>query len=353
MLIDFECLTLEITRRCGMKCAHCMRGEAQDVQINFDVIQNLCKKVGRIEHLNITGGEPSLEPTALKYLVFYLKSYNCRIGNFFCATNAQKYSKEFADALTELYHYCEQPELCMLTISIDQFHSDADPLALTEYRKLPFYNPINEKGNIPKSNILDEGRANDNGIGMFSMPINPYIYDLKLDGFHAKVGDRLYINVFGDLLLDADMSYKTQESESIGNILSQSLLEIIMANTFKIPDHWHEPEAQEIYCIHVTTDEDIFIKGAFEDRRFFPTAREALAAYHRIIHNIHVTPINPDIGEVPDGLKLVTEGLDENSTRCIGMKINYVMPDEATHKTVVIEVLRCPLGGNFDAYVKR
>ena len=352
MLIDFECLTLEITRRCGMKCAHCMRGEPQDVQIDFDVIQTLCKKVGRIDHLNITGGEPSLEPNALRYFLFYLKNYNCRIGSFFCATNAQRYSKEFADILTDFYHYCEHPECCMLTISVDQFHSEADPLALQEYRKLPFYNPINEKGNIPESNILDEGRANDNGIGMFSIPISQYIYDVKPEADRVKVGDRVYINVFGDVLLDADMSYLTQENESIGNILSQSLLEIIMANTFKIPEHWHIPDEHEIYCIHIIADRDIFIKGAFEDRKFFPTARETSAVYHRIIHNIHITPNNPDIGKASEGLRLVTERLEENTVRCIGTKINYVVPGERNPKAVVIEVLRCPLGGSFDDCIK-
>ena len=352
MLIDFECLTLEITRRCGMKCAHCMRGEPQDVQIDYDAIQTLCKATSNIDHLNLTGGEPSLEPNALRYLLFYLKNYDCRIGAFFCATNAQKYSKEFADILTDLYHYCEHPELCMLTISIDQFHSEADPLALQEYRKLPFYNPINEKGNIPKSNILDEGRANDNGIGMFSMPISPYIYDVELDICRVKVRDRLYINVFGDVLLDADMSYLTQESESIGNILSQSLLEIIMANTFKIPEHWHVPDEKEMYCIHVKTDKDIFVKGVYEDKKFFPTARDASAVYHRIIHNIHMTPINPEISKAPDGLTLVTERLEENSVRCVGTKINYIVPGETKHKAVEIEVLRCPLGGSFDDYIK-
>lgn len=40
MLIDFECLTIEITRRCGMKCAHCMRGDAQDVLMDYNAILN-------------------------------------------------------------------------------------------------------------------------------------------------------------------------------------------------------------------------------------------------------------------------------------------------------------------------
>ena len=107
-----------------------------------------------------------------------------------------------------------------------------------------------------------------------------------------------------------------------------------------------------MYCVHLTADKGIVVKGAFEDRKFFPTARDASALYHRLIHNIHMTPINPEIAKVPDGLTLVTERLEENSVRCIGTKINYVVPGETKHKAVEIEVLRCPLGGSFDDYIK-
>lgn len=166
-MINFDCLTLEITRRCGMQCAHCMRGDPQDVQMSSDVIQTLCRKTRRIEELNITGGEPSLGSAALKELVYSLKKHDCKIGAFFCSTNAQAYAPEFADTLTELYRYCEHPASCMLTISLDQFHSAPDPLALQEYRKLPFYNPINEKGRILKSAVLDEGRQAITGSAHF------------------------------------------------------------------------------------------------------------------------------------------------------------------------------------------
>lgn len=57
-------------------------------------------------------------------------------------------------------------------------------------------------------------------------------------------------------------------------------------------------------------------------------------------------------GKVPDGLKLVTERLEEDSVRCIGTKINYVVPGEAKQKSVMIEVLRCPLGGSVDDWLR-
>lgn len=341
-MINFDCLTLEVTRRCGMQCAHCMRGDPQDVQMSSDVIQTLCRKTRRIEELNITGGEPSLGSAALKELVYSLKKHDCKIGAFFCSTNAQAYAPEFADTLTELYRYCEHPASCMLTISLDQFHSAPDPLALQEYRKLPFYNPINEKGRILKSAVLDEGRASDNGIGAFSLPVSPCFFDVQLNEGRLKIGDRVYINVFGDVLPNENLSYQTQEAESLGNLLSRPLVEILLASAFKPPDHWHTSGGQERFCIRLTADEGIFTKGNCDDKMFFPTARDASVIYHRLVHNIHIMPVNPDVSAVPDELRLVTESLSENAVRCIGTRICYVLPGETKHKAVEIEMLRYP-----------
>ena len=62
MRIKFKNLMLEITRQCGMNCDHCMRGEAEDVDMEYDVIYTICEKATHIEQLSITGGEPSLAP---------------------------------------------------------------------------------------------------------------------------------------------------------------------------------------------------------------------------------------------------------------------------------------------------
>ncbi|MCS2761363.1 radical SAM protein [Bacteroides ovatus] len=53
-------LCIEITRRCNMRCTHCMRGDAESVDIPLKHISNLLRHVRHIHHFNITGGEPSL-----------------------------------------------------------------------------------------------------------------------------------------------------------------------------------------------------------------------------------------------------------------------------------------------------
>lgn len=36
-------LSIEITRRCNMSCAHCMRGDALNIDINHQYIKNILK----------------------------------------------------------------------------------------------------------------------------------------------------------------------------------------------------------------------------------------------------------------------------------------------------------------------
>jgi len=38
--LTFESLAIETTRRCNMKCAHCFRGDAQNVDIDYQHIDN-------------------------------------------------------------------------------------------------------------------------------------------------------------------------------------------------------------------------------------------------------------------------------------------------------------------------
>ena len=138
--------------------------------------------------------------------------------------NAGEYSKEFVDALNGLYTVCTAPDKCILTISTDQYHSEADPKALSEYRKLSYYSTEKEKGFLPKGNILLEGRAAENNLGRFSKPFTEHIYDFDMHGWNMHIGDRIYINALGDVLLDPDLSYLNQTDENIGKYISQEEL---------------------------------------------------------------------------------------------------------------------------------
>ena len=71
MRLIFKNLMLEVTRKCNMQCAYCMRGESQNVSMDSDTVRNVFQNVSRIEQLTLTGGEPSLAPDVLLWIVYY------------------------------------------------------------------------------------------------------------------------------------------------------------------------------------------------------------------------------------------------------------------------------------------
>ena len=50
-------LSIELTRECNLHCAHCMRGDVQNVTITPEIIDKLLDNVNAIWKLHLTGGE--------------------------------------------------------------------------------------------------------------------------------------------------------------------------------------------------------------------------------------------------------------------------------------------------------
>lgn len=60
-------LVLEITRRCNMKCVHCLRGDAEDLEMPFQILDNVMSRIREVMTLTFTGGEPSLNVPAIRH----------------------------------------------------------------------------------------------------------------------------------------------------------------------------------------------------------------------------------------------------------------------------------------------
>ena len=348
MRIKFKNLMLEVTRKCNMKCAHCMRGEQQNETMPSDTIQKVFESVSEIEQLSITGGEPSLVPDAIRWIAYYARSNGIKIGSFFCATNAGEYSKEFVDVLNELYAVCTEQNKCILAISTDQFHSKADELALSEYRKLPYYSSEKEKEFLPKGNILLEGRAAENNLGRFSKPFTEYIYDFDMHGWDLAIDDRIYINTFGDVLLDPDLSYLNQENENIGNIWDTPFYKILLENCYRIPERYApDKNKRYVYCVHISSEANTITIKPSESHVYYSSPRKAVAAYQSILNNLRITPVYSKNGRIPDDLVMKFGELPEIEDRCAGTEIRYLLPG-ARPKNITVEVIRCPLEEDFD-----
>ena len=340
MLLKLNHLLLEVTRKCNMSCRHCMRGNAENVSLDYTVIDRIFQDTRYIGHLCLTGGEPSLEPYVIREILYRARRWDCRIGSFFCAANAKVYSPEFANTLTELYFYCTDKDKCTLTVTTDQFHESADPEALKSYRKLPYYRPVYEHKQIAPYFILDEGRAKENKIGRSEIPIKGSLYDISFHGFDFTCGDTVYINAKGDVLLNADLSYKNQNEFRIGNLLEDDLPHILLTAMYSC----RFSRGEQVFRISCMADAGTIAPVKIEDERYYGKESAALDAYHQIIHNLHITPVNPEMGNVPENLSLAVESLPRNElseNRLAETKITYTANGKA--RFVRLFVKRFPL----------
>jgi len=234
-------------------------------------------------------------------------------------------------------------KLCELTFSIDQFHKAPDEKAKAEYEKLAFYSTSKNKEVIAKKDILSEGRAEQNGLGRYSNPPVKEIYDYSFDAFVVNIGDRIFISAYGDVVLDADLSYEHQAERRIGNVMDDELYDIFREHFYKIPDHWFGENKKSFYKISLKADANTLLIEPTEEKNYFELPQEASVTYRSILRNIRMMPMDFTEKTVPDDLELIYEDLPIEGNRCIGTKIYYKSSTISEGRAVTVEVIRCPL----------
>ena len=133
MKIAISNLILEITRRCNLHCEHCLRGNAQNYSIDMKYVENIFKRIDRIDCLTFTGGEPQLAVGKIEETLKLAKKYNVEVGSFYIATNGTKNSRKFIMAVIDWYMYCTDNEMTAVHVSKDYFHTVEDNV---DFRKL-------------------------------------------------------------------------------------------------------------------------------------------------------------------------------------------------------------------------
>ena len=66
--ITLDALAIELTRRCNMACGHCLRGDAQSIDLDRRHIDALLDQTQMVGKLVLTGGEPTLAAETIEYV---------------------------------------------------------------------------------------------------------------------------------------------------------------------------------------------------------------------------------------------------------------------------------------------
>lgn len=261
-----DSLVIEVTRKCNAKCKHCLRGPAQNINIETEYIDKLLDEVNEIGTITFSGGEPSLNIEAIRHTFNEIVKRDIYVGSVFIATNAMKYSLGLVRVMNDWFQYCfnnyslnsidskdiaelkKQYEIYGeiynqeiidylqessfgLSISFDDFHPGADNKALRIYKSLPYYSPSkDQRGNKSFNNyLINEGNAKKNKIGNNFKKLS---YEFYLDEDQV---DMVYLNVNGDVLPDCDFSYTSQSKfKNKNNIMKFSLTEITQTRNIEV-----------------------------------------------------------------------------------------------------------------------
>lgn len=224
--MNIDNLIIEVTRKCNMTCAHCLRGTAQNKEIKKETISKflLNNKIEYISTITFTGGEPSLNTQAIKDFILICKENNIEVGNFYIATNGKQENEEFLRACLDLYLFCSDNEMSQVQVSRSDFHNEQDENWIKKLSCLKF---ANERENINYEMVISEGKGKElnelNGTIDTARKIKPEPLTLEEDHIEGEI----YLNVNGDICTSCDLSYIRQNKLKIGNVYEQSLIEMI------------------------------------------------------------------------------------------------------------------------------
>jgi len=207
---EIDSLVIEVTRRCNMSCHHCLRGDAENMDMNLDYVRSLFSKIDTVNTLTITGGEPSLVPQIINKIIDISNEENVYVGRFYLVTNAKKITMEFITVLLRLYtewvNYYED-EIPLVQWSNDYYHDDVDKEGIRLLKGLSFATPKYYKDDT-EYRCIDEGNASIN-IGDCR---ENTMEEIEVECGSITQGC-IYLNCKGQIINDCNWSYESQDDE--------------------------------------------------------------------------------------------------------------------------------------------
>ncbi len=229
---NFSNLVIEVTRRCNMACAHCMRGEAQNKDLALGYVDDVLRDVGYVSSLTLTGGEPSLNVPAIRYIRDAFVKNGVDLGSLAVVTNGKAVSDEFILALMDLLILTTEPENNYLAVSNDMFHDD---VSRKNVEKLKLFACFDEEGHhtdFSRIPVINEGRARTLSGAKRDNYLESFEVEDCGDG-DMQVDSTVTLTVDGNLLSGCDYAYDNVDDILLGRADDPLWLEKALENMRK------------------------------------------------------------------------------------------------------------------------
>jgi len=194
-------LILEVTRRCNMCCEHCLRGDAENIDMQKETIDKILDLVDEIQSVVFSGGEPSLNLPLIQYFFDRAEQKGKFPGYFWLATNGKENQEELAMLALKAWIKSYEKELCGVALSVDAFH---EPVLVNLLSGLSFYDDCKEQkvsGTDIDKFVIRTGRAEENGLGRIPANMDNRIY------IENGAIETLYVSAKGQCVFNCNLPY--------------------------------------------------------------------------------------------------------------------------------------------------
>lgn len=224
-------LCIEVTRRCNMACAHCMRGDAMNRDLDPTLLDKLFSRLSGIGNVTPTGGEPSLNPATLLQIRDAILKYNIPVAGVYLVTNGKEITDEFLHNFLSLLLATEMdPEVSGLALSQDMFH---DKISYANKAKLSMFSCFRDddkKTDWTRTPVLNIGRGAEIVIVSNRDPYRPQnTLNCWFNNDTIQLSEVLTLTVDGYLLPYGDYSYEEVENLAICNVNDSDWYEQLIA----------------------------------------------------------------------------------------------------------------------------
>ena len=222
MLIYPRYLSFEVTRRCNLRCMHCMRGDAQDLDMSEDVVKSVLDSIRELHYINFTGGEPSLNIPLIRFIVDEIIARRIRVYGFDVVTNGVDSEKvaELIEVLSRLKEHCFDKNISSsrLALSVDNYHQKAElPCIKCNFE-------LQNKSEL--TGILNLGRARYLDCPKSAKERSLVDVVRQLDAESVMLNNSIVVSANGDVRLSVDYEYASKE-DVIGNVREKPLGDVI------------------------------------------------------------------------------------------------------------------------------
>lgn len=238
-------ISIELSRRCNLDCAHCMRGNSENLSISVDLLNKFFDEVKSTNVLVISGGEPFMCYEEIKSLIDVIKNKKVLVSSVVIVTNGTIYDKRIYKLLEENFEQIE------INISIDDYHLESIGKRYNTQKKSdnPWLHPVSLDdiitnlelhkksiyfGSIYREHkyLIDTGRASN-----LDKPKKPfdalgYFYTDCVKNF-IIAGPQIYLDALG-YITDGNSEYASRKEISLGNIKENTVSELLLKNAIKV-----------------------------------------------------------------------------------------------------------------------